>query len=704
MGATELASRRVVALATAVLAVLIVIVVPLVILRPADRTLPGWYAGIVLGVVGIIVAWGLLAPWLSARGLRIGASIGVAGYVVFVAAFPPAAFAVGGVGRIPWMLSTMGVAAAVALLAGGPLLATATIVFGAGSALLYRLMFGGLDLDGLVNDTQSVLSAVVVCTLGAFLFSVSRGLDHAKETAAAEAALAAAERGRLSARTRAAALVHDEVLATLTLAASDLPIPRDALARQSARATRLLSEVERENAATAEPLRIALARIAREYGARFWASVEEETEPTPVAAEALLAATRQALDNSVRHAGDGTVQRGVRLRAGATEIEVEVVDDGRGFDLGGVAADRLGVTTSILRRMRDVPGGDADVVSAPGLGTRVALRWERPVAAEPDIASRSPRTAIVVIAAVFVIGQGLAALAAGITSSSWLPPVVLVLLLLFGEALRRAARPRLSARNAWIIGLATALVVLVATWIVPYTFGDLWFVGAAAFLFVGLALLGRPAVAVTAQLAVAVGIVVLAIVQDGPVDTIGHVLTRPLLMVGLAVILHVVVGRMRRRAGALHSAAVVESGRRAWDAAARAELAARGARLRAQVLPLLDRLDGTGPLTDGDRRARLRIEGELRDEVRAGVLAREPLVSAARAARERGVDVVLLDDSDGTASDAVTDDIARWMAPLVDAAGQSVVGRALPPGRPALATLTADGETTHFRGRPTSIA
>jgi signal transduction histidine kinase len=51
-----------------------------------------------------------------------------------------------------------------------------------------------------------------------------------------------------------------------------------------------------------------------------------------------------------------------------------VVDDGRGFNPERLPKDRLGIRTSIEARMRLV-GGVASVISKPGAGTTVELRW-----------------------------------------------------------------------------------------------------------------------------------------------------------------------------------------------------------------------------------------------------------------------------------------------------------------------------------------
>ncbi len=53
-------------------------------------------------------------------------------------------------------------------------------------------------------------------------------------------------------------------------------------------------------------------------------------------------------------------------------ISFVVSDDGSGFSLGEVPADRLGLRLSVIERMTSI-GGSAMIATAPGRGTRVAL-------------------------------------------------------------------------------------------------------------------------------------------------------------------------------------------------------------------------------------------------------------------------------------------------------------------------------------------
>jgi signal transduction histidine kinase len=93
------------------------------------------------------------------------------------------------------------------------------------------------------------------------------------------------------------------------------------------------------------------------------------------AAQALAAATGEALDNVRLHAGPGA-RAWVLVEDDGPAVTVSIRDDGRGIAAGRLAEaagrGRLGVSHSIIGRMRDA-GGTASLTSSPGNGTEVEL-------------------------------------------------------------------------------------------------------------------------------------------------------------------------------------------------------------------------------------------------------------------------------------------------------------------------------------------
>jgi PAS domain S-box-containing protein len=87
----------------------------------------------------------------------------------------------------------------------------------------------------------------------------------------------------------------------------------------------------------------------------------------------LLRLVREALTNARQH----SAARRVRVTLGADEdqLDIEVADDGRGF-AAGTADGGMGLST--MRERAALLGGELEVRSKPGEGTRVRLRYARP--------------------------------------------------------------------------------------------------------------------------------------------------------------------------------------------------------------------------------------------------------------------------------------------------------------------------------------
>jgi signal transduction histidine kinase len=87
--------------------------------------------------------------------------------------------------------------------------------------------------------------------------------------------------------------------------------------------------------------------------------------------EAAYRIAQEALHNALRHAAPTTIE--VVLRCTGSAVELSIVDDGAGFDLGAPAAagHRLGLVS--MRERARAAGGRLDVVSGPGTGTTVRV-------------------------------------------------------------------------------------------------------------------------------------------------------------------------------------------------------------------------------------------------------------------------------------------------------------------------------------------
>jgi signal transduction histidine kinase len=119
----------------------------------------------------------------------------------------------------------------------------------------------------------------------------------------------------------------------------------------------------------------ALEKIGQSQAADLIVSVTDHLAmeiPEP-AAQALTEAMLQAIVNSQQHAG-ANATRELHLKTSRSGIKIVIKDDGRGFRLSRVPRSRLGVRTSIIRRV-ELVGGRAFVDSKPGAGATIILEW-----------------------------------------------------------------------------------------------------------------------------------------------------------------------------------------------------------------------------------------------------------------------------------------------------------------------------------------
>jgi len=175
-------------------------------------------------------------------------------------------------------------------------------------------------------------------------------------------------------RQRFAAHLHDSVLQTLALVQRQAHDPAAVarLARRQEHALRawMAGETELVSDTLVAALRDAVAEVEDEHAITVELTAIGD-RPIDPAGEALVAATREALRNAARHAGGAPVVVFAELKASG--VEVFVRDDGAGFDPEAVPGERRGIRDAIVGRMA-AAGGSANVESAPGEGTEIALR------------------------------------------------------------------------------------------------------------------------------------------------------------------------------------------------------------------------------------------------------------------------------------------------------------------------------------------
>lgn len=228
------------------------------------------------------------------------------------------------------------------------------------------------------------LSTLLLWCVASALGATAR-VDRESARASRQAASSAAAAARDHERARFAALIHDAVLSTL-LDASRGNEQSTVLRRQAERTLEQLDEIR---VAAREPdvldaraavifLRSAVHEInpGIRFATRTWPGFDDLRLPVH-AATTLASALGESVRNSLRHAAvpGRTVQRTVTCTISAGSIRLVFTDDGAGFDVRRVPSDRLGISVSILGRMRQLAGGAGFVESQPGEGTTVTLVW-----------------------------------------------------------------------------------------------------------------------------------------------------------------------------------------------------------------------------------------------------------------------------------------------------------------------------------------
>lgn len=202
--------------------------------------------------------------------------------------------------------------------------------------------------------------------------------SKAIESAIEHAQIDAAERERQ----RIDALVHDRVLNTL-LVAANAKSEQEQLSTATAAADAIasLESATLEQESDSRVTTLGLYRSLRKAAFRASSAIEVEIlsaglEEIPAdVAQTITQAALQAIDNALRHSKASRIQ----LRLGSPNLSglvVEVADNGRGFAPERLSKDRLGISTSIRARM-DLIGGEAQISSELGVGTKVVLRWAK---------------------------------------------------------------------------------------------------------------------------------------------------------------------------------------------------------------------------------------------------------------------------------------------------------------------------------------
>ncbi len=206
----------------------------------------------------------------------------------------------------------------------------------------------------------------------------AKGELVAQRAAAEAAARMAATEARDQERVRQYRHLHDNVLTTLTVGAiGQIDLNTEDFRAQCDRDARYLRALITGLVdAVPTDLGTGLARVVRDV-AVLGLQIDQNSADLPTrvpshVTDALLGATREALNNARKHAGTNRAWL-TAWGDGAGGVTITVVDRGLGFVPASVQGG-YGLLGSIRHRVIEARGR-CDIISAPGEGTTVEISW-----------------------------------------------------------------------------------------------------------------------------------------------------------------------------------------------------------------------------------------------------------------------------------------------------------------------------------------
>ncbi|MBR7191558.1 sensor histidine kinase [Gordonia sp. SCSIO 19800] len=344
-----------------------------------------WWTVPALAVVfGPGLALGPLAWRGSPRALRVCAGVAAGGYLMAVATW---GFGWNGAHLSEttgiWFFSFCGLAAIAAALAMRPAYAFVVLVVVVVSTITINYVARGVAPSGLFVPDMAWAFAFSLVYFAAAVMGMRTAtvLDDTRAQAYRTAAAAAASQARANERQRFNQLTHDGVMATLLVAArrgNSTQLAAQAQATLHA-LDRIRGDTDTDGTMTPDAVLTHLSEVTatvdptRRFEVRRTIDSSDAGYPATVV-RTVAAAAAEAVRNSGRHAQASTTIVSVEITD--DRLQIEVADDGHGFDPSTVPADRLGIAISIRERMSQI-GGSATIESAPMRGTRVFLEWVR---------------------------------------------------------------------------------------------------------------------------------------------------------------------------------------------------------------------------------------------------------------------------------------------------------------------------------------
>jgi hypothetical protein len=510
-------------------------------------------------------------------------------------------------------------------------------------------------------------------------------------------------------RIRTDALLHDSVLATL-LAAAGHQAPSSTLVMAETALTTLTTTTHSPRAET-----VLFGDVFRAVGPQISSLGKDvpvnlgEVQNVEIfsdVADALVAATLQAVSNSAKHAGAAArcTVTAVPTRTGGVRITIS--DNGCGFQLDTVPAERLGVRVSIMEQVEQV-GAIADIVSSPGKGTTVSLEWVP--AGSPAVHPRErlgvrmtliPRRHLLKLLGGLVIVAVLTAVSEAALVTRAVGPVIAaaVGLAILPVLLRGARDGAMQTRTAWSMTATGIFLCCTATIGLDPRTADAgsiyWYTCGILAGAVMLWMSGHHAAPLVAVAFLAAQLTVWA----GPTATIRLGLAAEIVLIVAGVMMYRAISRVTTAADVAAATHRELTLRQAEFDAFHLERQHRLDHASTIAAPMLRRiLDGNGRLNVADRDECRVLEQALRDEIRGRHLMNDAMRHVVSTHRRRGAHVLVLDDGgletlDPGELDLLLSDTARHLEQVQ--ASRIIIRTGQPDSDTAITIVATDPDET----------
>ncbi|APT84283.1 hypothetical protein [Corynebacterium aquilae] len=521
--------------------------------------------------------------------------------------------------------------------------------------------------------------------------------------------------------------LHDQVLSALN-SIQRTTSPPD---RQSIPTTRTHTDVHAvaANATVALSLadfidkaRLVLANTAPDTILHTDTDITHSPIVDALTAAALLDALDQAARNSAVHAP--TARRTLNIHRlqpgdGHTGLSLVFSDNGPGFDLAAVPADRAGVRVSIIKRVQSIPGCTAELSTRPGAGTTVTMRYtsDNDGTAHPaTIAVKTPgiyellglpvvySTPMMLLMSATFLGT----IACSQDKFGAHEAIAMASIIVILQALRRSPHTKLPpvATAVAAIGTLTFFTAgLLSNTPIGHTWPEYWYVSIFPILVNLIAFRHRPFTGLAT-----VGILLAEIIflrATTSLDIVGPIYflkTLPVILAGMFV--PYLINKLTRALPVAYELAQRQTVLFERHLAHSEYLA----HSNDWLIRLLD-VAFNDAFTPEQKIANARLlELRLRDSIRCPHLDTAPLTQSIWLARARGVNVTLLDDLDLTMGttrrrntlldDTTNDHLQQFITTLIDTLnhapnGTTITARIYPQGRDKFGTIVSDEPNTH---------